>query len=70
MFCADMWRPWFEKHGGKKLAKLARVMDDQEAFAALACEFDHRAEFVRSVVEGPGHTGDGAVVQVIAHRPA
>jgi len=31
--------------------------------------FEHRAEFVRPVVEGPGHTGDGAVVQVIARRP-
>ena len=29
----------------------------------------HRSEHIRSVVEGPGHTGDGAVVQVIAHRP-
>ncbi len=28
--------------------------------------FEHGVEFVRSVVEGPGHTGDGAVVQVIA----
>lgn len=25
-------------------------------------------ELVRSVVEGPGHTGDGAVVQVVARR--
>ena len=32
--------------------------------------FEHEAEFVRSVVEGPGHTGDGAVVQVVARRPA
>ncbi len=31
---------------------------------------EHGAEIVRSVVEGPGHTGDGAVVQVLAHRPA
>lgn len=29
---------------------------------------EHGAEFVRRVVEGPGHTGDGAVVQVIATR--
>lgn len=28
--------------------------------------FEHGVEIVRSVVEGPGHTGDGAVVQVIA----
>ena len=36
----------------------------------VGLEFEHRAEFVRSVVEGPGHTGDGAVVQVVARRPA
>lgn len=30
--------------------------------------FDHGEELVRSVIEGPGHTGDGVVVQVIA-RP-
>lgn len=35
----------------------------------VGLEFEHRAEFVRSVIEGPGHTGDGAVVQVIARRP-
>ncbi|MDG1365801.1 MAG: class I SAM-dependent methyltransferase [Acidimicrobiales bacterium] len=35
----------------------------------VGLEFEHRAEFVRPVVEGPGHTGDGAVVQVIARRP-
>lgn len=27
---------------------------------------EHGEELVRSVVEGPGHTGDGAVVQVVA----
>lgn len=32
--------------------------------------FEHEAEFVRPVIEGPGHTGDGAVVQVVARRPA
>lgn len=36
----------------------------------VGLEFEHEAEFVRSVVEGPGHTGDGAVVQVVARRPA
>lgn len=35
----------------------------------VGLEFEHRAEFVRPVIEGPGHTGDGAVVQVIARRP-
>ena len=29
----------------------------------------HGAELIRPVVEGPGHTGDGAVVQFIARKP-
>lgn len=29
----------------------------------------HGVEMVRTVVEGPGHTGDGAVVQFIARKP-
>lgn len=29
----------------------------------------HAVEMVRPVVEGPGHTGDGAVVQYIARKP-
>ena len=29
----------------------------------------HGLETVRTVVEGPGHTGDGAVVQFIARKP-
>ena len=32
--------------------------------------FEHEHETNRSVVEGSGHTGDGAVVQVIARKPA
>ena len=32
----------------------------------VGMEIASGAEFVRPVVEGPGHTGDGAVVQVIA----
>jgi hypothetical protein len=31
-------------------------------------EFLHGEELVREVVEGPGHTGAGAVVQVIARK--
>lgn len=31
-------------------------------------EFLHGCEIVREVVEGPGHSGDGAVVQVIARK--
>lgn len=33
-------------------------------------EIDQGSEFLRPVIEGPGHTGEGAVVQVLAHRPA
>lgn len=33
-------------------------------------EFVHGAEMLREVHEGPGHTGLGAVVQVIARKPA
>ena len=32
--------------------------------------FEHERETIRWVVEGSGHTGDGAVVQVIARKPA
>ena len=31
--------------------------------------FEHGIEVLRDVVEGPGHTGLGAVVQVIARKP-
>lgn len=42
--------------------------------AALTIELDglemtHAVETVRSVIEGQGHTGDGAVVQVVAVKP-
>ena len=33
-------------------------------------EFVHAVEVERDVVEGIGHTGVGAVVQVIARKPA
>jgi SAM-dependent methyltransferase len=33
-------------------------------------EFVHAVEMLREVHEGPGHTGLGAVVQVIARKPA
>ena len=55
--------------GGPRVPELTMDLtrlDDE----LVGLEFEHRAEFVRSVVEGPGHTGDGAVVQVIARRPA
>ena len=55
--------------GGPRVPELTMDLgrlDDE----LVGLEFEHRAEFVRSVVEGPGHTGDGAVVQVIARRPS
>lgn len=32
-------------------------------------EFDHAEELERDVIEGKFHTGKGAVVQIIAHKP-
>jgi hypothetical protein len=31
--------------------------------------FDHAVELEREVVEGKFHTGKGAVVQLVAHKP-
>lgn len=54
--------------GGPQVPEL--TMDLERLCGELAgLELEHEAEFVRSVIEGPGHTGDGAVVQVIARRP-
>ena len=36
----------------------------------VGLEFVHGAELERDVIEGPGHTGFGAVVQVIARKPS
>jgi hypothetical protein len=33
-------------------------------------EFIHAKELVRDIVEGAGHTGIGAVVQIIARKPS
>jgi len=54
--------------GGPQVPEL--TMDLKRLRAELVgLEVEYEAEFVRSVIEGPGHTGDGAVVQVIARRP-
>jgi len=55
--------------GGPSVPELTMDLERLDA-ELIDLDIDHRAEFVRSVVEGPGHTGDGAVVQVIARRPA
>lgn len=43
---------------------LAQLLDELDGLEVL-----HGVELERSVVEGPGHTGVGAVVQLIARRP-
>ena len=54
--------------GGPKVPELTMTLDGlHEELVGL--EIVHGLETVRPVVEGPGHTGDGAVVQVIATRP-
>ncbi len=51
--------------GGPPIPELTMTLDGlgQEL---VGMRFEWATETVRSVVEGPGHTGDGAVVQVIA----
>jgi SAM-dependent methyltransferase len=54
--------------GGPQAAEMTMSL------ATLTDELDgldvvHAIELVRNVVEGPGHTGDGAVVQYIARKP-
>lgn len=51
--------------GGPPVPALTMDLDrlDQEL---TGLRYEHAAELVRPVVEGRGHTGDGAVVQVIA----
>lgn len=54
--------------GGPPVAEmtmtLALLRDELAGLEVL-----HGVETVRSVMEGPGHTGDGAVVQFIARKP-
>lgn len=54
--------------GGPPVPELTMTLDGLHD-ELVGLEIVHGAELVRSVVEGPGHTGDGAVVQVIARRP-
>lgn len=53
--------------GGPPVPELTMDLDRLRT-ELTGLELEHEAEFVRSVIEGPGHTGDGAVVQVIARR--
>lgn len=53
--------------GGPALPELTMTLQGlREELAGL--ELVHAAELVRDVVEGAGHTGPGAVVQVIARK--
>jgi SAM-dependent methyltransferase len=51
--------------GGPPVPELTMTLDGLRA-ELVGMRFEFATETVRSVVEGPGHTGDGAVVQVIA----
>lgn len=51
--------------GGPPVAELTMTLDGLRQ-ELTGMRFEWASETVRSVVEGPGHTGDGAVVQVIA----
>lgn len=51
--------------GGPPVPELTMTLDGlRHELVDMTIETGH--ELVRSVIEGPGHTGDGAVVQVIA----
>lgn len=54
--------------GGPPVPELTMTLDGLRD-ELVGLEILHGLETVRPVVEGPGHTGDGAVVQVIAVRP-
>ena len=51
--------------GGPPVPELTMTLDGLRR-ELTGMRFDWAVETVRPVVEGPGHTGDGAVVQVIA----
>ena len=55
--------------GGPASAEMTMTLDSlRDELAGL--EFIHTEELDRDVTEGAGHTGIGAVVQVIARKPA
>ncbi len=55
--------------GGPPLADYMLTMDlVKSAFGALS--FLHAKELERDVIEGPGHTGRAAVLQLLAQKPA
>jgi SAM-dependent methyltransferase len=55
--------------GGPSLPEMTMTLDGlRDELAGLT--FQHADELTRDVVEGPGHTGVGAVVQIVARKPA
>jgi hypothetical protein len=53
--------------GGPRIAEMTMTLAGlREELAGL--EFVHAMELERNVVEGPGHSGTGAVVQVLARK--
>lgn len=55
--------------GGPPVPEMTMTLELLRAELA-GLEEVHGVETIRSVVEGPGHTGDGAVVQFIARKPS
>ena len=53
--------------GGPPVPELTMTLDELQR-DLIGLDIVHAAELERTVVEGPGHTGVGAVVQVIARR--
>lgn len=55
--------------GGPQDSQLTMTLDSLRV-ELVPLEFIHAEELDRDVLEGTGHTGHGAVVQVIARKPA
>lgn len=55
--------------GGPPVSELAMTLQDVRSELDGLVE-EHGVECIRSIVEGDGHTGDGAVVQYVGRRPA
>jgi SAM-dependent methyltransferase len=56
----------FNTGGPREIALLPTLASLREELAGL--EFLHSAELERDILEGDGHTGRGAVVQIVARR--
>lgn len=55
--------------GGPAVVEMTMTLEGLRA-ELQGLEFVHGEELLREVVEGPGHTGLGAVVQVIGRKPS